>query len=251
MTGPLLEARDLRRQFYRGRKLFTALDGVSLQSFPGEALGVVGQSGSGKTTLVKLLTGLLAPDSGTILLEGRDVTAASGAAARALRRAVQLVFQTPRDSFDPRQTLGRGILEGMVNNGLPRREAQARLPQLLERCGLPPSYADRLPHQVSGGECQRAAIARALAVEPKLLICDEATASLDTVAQARILELLESLRRNGTALLVISHDLAVVQSLCSRLLVLQDGRVAEEGPTDQILQSPRSAAARRLLEAAL
>ena len=251
MTPPLLEARELRRQFYRGRKLFTAVDGISLRLDCGEALGIAGESGSGKTTLVKLLTGLLIPDGGQILLEGRDVTHARGPAARLRRQAMQMVFQTPQTSFDPRQTLGRGILEGMVNNGIPKEEARRRLPSLLEQCGLPAEYAGRYPHQVSGGECQRAAIARAVAVGPRLLICDEATASLDVLVQAQILELLDRLRRNGTAILLISHDLALLQSFCPQLLVLDRGRAVESGPTEQILAAPRSDAARRLLAAAL
>lgn len=246
----LLEAQDLCRSFYKGRKLFTAVDGVSLTMAPGEALGIVGESGSGKTTLVKMLTGLLKPDRGTILLEGRDVTAPRGETARFLRKRVQLVFQMPQESFDPRQTLGRGILEAMINYGVPRSEAAGRLPGLLERCGLDAAYANRYPHQASGGQCQRAAIARALAVEPRLLICDEATSALDVTVQAQVMDLLDSLRREGMAVLFISHDLALVQEFCNRVLVLHHGRVEEEGPTEQVIGNPRSDYTRRLLDAA-
>lgn len=248
---PLLEAKSLSRRFYKGQQLFTAVDQVSLSVSPGEALGVVGESGSGKTTLIKMITGLLKPDSGRIYLNGRDVTDARGAAARQRRRAMQLVFQTPQASFDPRQTLGRGILEGMVNNGVPKAQARDRLPQLLEQCGLSADFARRYPHQVSGGQCQRAAIARAVAVEPQLLICDEATSSLDVTVQAQVMDLLETLRRSGTAFLFISHDLALVQQFCSRVLVLRHGRVEESGPMDQVLLHPRSEYTRQLLDAAL
>ena len=248
---PLLKADALSRRFYKGRQLFTAVDQVSLTVAPGEALGVVGESGSGKTTLIKMITGLLTPDSGRIFLNGRDVTHARGASARQRRQAMQLVFQTPRESFDPRQTLGQGILEGMVNNGVPRAQARSRLPDLLERCGLSADFAGRYPHQVSGGQCQRAAIARAVAVEPQLLICDEATSSLDVTVQAQVMELLESLRRGGTAFLFISHDLALVQQFCSRVMVLHHGRVAEAGEVEQVLLHPRSDYTRQLLDAAL
>lgn len=247
---PLLEAQDLCRNFYKGRKLFTAVDGVSLSVAPGEALGIVGESGSGKTTLIKMITGLLKPDRGTVLLEGRDVTAPKGETARFLRKRVQLVFQMPQDSFDPRQTLGRGIQEAMVNYGVPKHEAARRLPELLARCGLEAACADRYPHQASGGECQRAAIARALAAEPRLLICDEATSSLDVTVQAQVMELLDGLRRDGMAFLFISHDLALVQQFCDRVLVLHHGRVEETGPTEQVIRHPQADYTRRLLEAA-
>ena len=249
---PLLTVRQVSRRFYKDRLLFTAVDRVSLSVGPGEVLGIVGESGSGKTTLVKMITGLLLPDSGSILLEGRDVTQARGTLARERRRKIQLVFQTPQESFDPRQTLGRGILENMTNNGLPKAEALQRLPALLERCGLPAAFAGRYPHQASGGECQRAAIARALAAGPQLLICDEATASLDVTVQAQVMALLESLRKESAmAFLFISHDLALVQQFCTRVLVLHRGKAVEEGPVDQVILHPSSPYTRQLLDAVL
>lgn len=248
----LLETRQISRRFYKGRSLVTAVNGVSFSLGRGEALGIVGESGSGKTTLIKMVTRLLDADEGQILLEGQDITRCAGRELRRVRRQMQLVFQTPQDSFDPRQTLGRGILEGMVNNGVPRREAVERLPALLERCGLPADYACRYPHQVSGGECQRAAIARAVAVEPELLICDEATSALDVTVQAQVMALLERLRRErGMAFLFICHDLALVQRFCSRMLVLHQGQVVEEGTPDEVILRPQNEWTRRLVEAAL
>ena len=248
----LLEVRQVSRRFYKGRTLFTAVSRVSFSLMPGEVLGIVGESGSGKTTLIKMVTRLLDADEGEILLEGEDITRASGRSLRQARRKMQLVFQTPQDSFDPRQTLGRGILEGMVNNGVPRREAEARLPELLQQCGLAPEYARRYPHQVSGGECQRAAIARAVAVEPKLLICDEATSALDVTVQAQVMALLERLcREKNMAVLFICHDLALVQQFCSRVLVLRSGQVVEEGTPDQVILHPQSPYTRELVEAVL
>ena len=248
----LLETRQISRRFYKGRSLVTAVNGVSFSLGRGEALGIVGESGSGKTTLIKMVTRLLDADEGQILLEGQDITRCAGRELHWVRRQMQLVFQTPQDSFDPRQTLGRGILEGMVNNGVPRREAVERLPALLERCGLPADYACRYPHQVSGGECQRAAIARAVAVEPELLICDEATSALDVTVQAQVMALLERLRRErGMAFLFICHDLALVQRFCSRMLVLHQGQVVEEGTPDEVILRPQNEWTRRLVEAAL
>lgn len=248
----LLEVRQVSRRFYKGRSLVTAVNGVSFSLSRGEVLGIVGESGSGKTTLIKMVTRLLEADEGGILLEGADITRAAGAGLRKARRQMQLVFQTPQDSFDPRQTLGRGILEGMVNNGVPRREAERRLPELLRQCGLSPDYARRYPYQVSGGECQRAAIARAVAVEPALLICDEATSALDVTVQAQVMALLEQLRRErGMAILFICHDLALVQQFCHRVLVLHRGKVVEEGTPDQVILHPKSDYTRTLVDAAL
>ena len=171
---PLLEARDVCRTFRRGRQTVTALDHVSLTLSPGEALGMVGQSGSGKTTLLRALAGLLPVSAGQVLLEGKSLETMP---RRAVWQTMQMVFQMPQDSFDPRQTLGGAIGEALVNYGVPRNRAAEETASLLERCGLPPELASRYPHEVSGGQCQRAAIARALAPQPRLLLCDEATAS--------------------------------------------------------------------------
>ena len=243
---PLLEARDVCRTFRRGRQTVTALDHVSLTLSPGEALGVVGQSGSGKTTLLRILAGLLPVSAGQVLLEGSSLETMP---RRAVWQTMQMVFQTPQDSFDPRQTLGRAIGEALVNYGVPRNRAAAETAALLERCGLPPGLAGRYPHEVSGGQCQRAAIARALAPQPRLLLCDEATASLDVTVQAQIMELLAGLRQQGMAFVFVSHDLSLVQQFCNRVLVLRGGVVEESGDTDQVLLQPRSPYTQRLVEA--
>ena len=230
----LLETRQISRRFYKGRSLVTAVNGVSFSLGRGEALGIVGESGSGKTTLIKMVTRLLDADEGQILLEGQDITRCAGRELRRVRRQMQLVFQTPQDSFDPRQTLGRGILEGMVNNGVPRREAVGRLPALLERCGLPADYACRYPHEVSGGECQRAAIARAVAVEPELLICDEATSSLDEKTEKDVYQyILETLP--DVTLLSVSHRFSTVLK-ADRILVMEDGRISAQGTNEELLR---------------
>lgn len=243
---PLLEARDVCRTFRRGRQTVTALDHVSLTLSPGEALGVVGQSGSGKTTLLRALAGLLPASAGQILLEGKALETQS---RRAVWQTMQMVFQMPQDSFDPRQTLGGAIGEALVNYGVPRNQAAAETASLLERCGLPPELANRYPHEVSGGQCQRAAIARALAPRPRLLLCDEATASLDVTVQAQIMDLLDGLREQSMAFVFVSHDLSLVQRFCNRVLVLRDGVVEESGDTDRVLLQPRSAYTQMLVEA--
>ena len=188
---PVLSVHDLTKTFSRpGQTELTAVNHISFDLRPGECLGIIGESGSGKSTTVNLITRLLDATAGTILLDGEDITGMTGKALRTAYRKMQMVFQTPTDSFDPRRTLGDGICESLRNNGSSRKEAAAEAARLLERCGLSADFAARYPHEVSGGQCQRAAIARALAVKPKLLICDEATSALDVTIQAQILDLL-------------------------------------------------------------
>ena len=193
---PVLSVHDLTKTFSRpGQTELTAVNHISFDLMPGECLGIIGESGSGKSTTVNLITRLLDATAGTILLDGEDITRMTGKALRAAYRKMQMVFQTPTDSFDPRRTLGDGIGESLRNSGSSRKEAAAEAARLLARCGLSADFAARYPHEVSGGQCQRAAIARALAVKPKLLICDEATSALDVTIQKEILELLNTLRR--------------------------------------------------------
>ena len=181
---PILKVENLTKVFSRqGREDFTAVKGISFDLFPGECLAIIGESGSGKTTAVNMISRLVDTTSGKITLDGRDITHLKGKGLCGVYRTMQMVFQTPTESFDPRRTLGDGIGESLRNAGLTRKEAQKRVEALLEKCGLPGEFANRYPHQVSGGQCQRAAIARALAIEPKLLICDEATSALDVTVQ--------------------------------------------------------------------
>lgn len=254
MTTPLLEVRGLTRTFPPARPGAAALDAVRDVGFTlarGEALGIVGGSGSGKSTLARLVTRLLDPDAGQIRLAGQDITRARGAALRAVYARVQMVFQSPAASFDGRCTLLQAVAEPLRNAGVPRRAAEARALALLAACGLDADTARRLPGQVSGGQCQRAAIARALAVGPQLLVCDEATSALDVTVQRQIVALLEQLRtEGGLALLFISHDLALVQQVCSRVIVLQNGRIVEQGPVAEVLTRPQHPYTRALIEAA-
>ena len=252
---PILRVQNLTKTFTRsGQSNLTAVNGISFDLLPGECLGIIGESGSGKTTAVNLITRLLDAREGKIFLDGEDITLKTGKSLRMIYRKMQMVFQTPTDSFDPRRTLGDGIGESLRNCGMTRHDADAQAARLLERCGLPASFAGRYPHEVSGGQCQRAAIARALAVKPKVLICDEATSALDVTVQKEILELLHTLRsEQGTKLsiLFICHDISLVQQFCDRVLVIYQGEIVEQGKPDNVIQKPEHAYTRRLIDSVL
>lgn len=250
---PILRVENLTKVFTRkGQPDLTAVRDVTFSLFPGECLGIIGESGSGKSTTVNLITRLLDSTEGRILLEGKDITAWKGGPRRGLYRRMQMVFQTPAESFDPRRTLGDGIGESLRNRGLGARETRRETARLLTLCGLPEDFARRYPHQVSGGQCQRAAIARALAVKPKLLICDEATSALDVTIQREILDLLRQLREElGLSILFICHDIALVQSFCDRVLVMYRGEIVEEGHPDEVIRNPRDPYTRRLIDSIL
>ena len=242
---PILKVENLTKVFSRsGQDAFTAVNDISFSLNPGECLGIIGESGSGKTTLVNLITRLLDATEGSILLDGADITHLKGRELRKVYRKMQMVFQTPTDSFDPRRTLGDGIGESLRNIGMSRKETREEVERLLEKCGLPADFADRYPHQVSGGQCQRAAIARALAVKPRLLICDEATSALDVTMQKEILELLNELRSqqgNSLSILFICHDISLVQQFCDRVLVMYHGSIVEEGIPNEVIGHPKNA----------
>ncbi len=248
----ILKTENLTRHFEdKDKTSFAAVDNVSFTLYEGETLGIVGESGCGKSTLVKLITGLRSADSGKISLDGQDITHARGKKLREVYRQMQMVFQSPVSSFDPRKNVGYGISESLRNNGVKKGERIKRTTELLEKCGLSAEYAARYPHEMSGGECQRAAIARALAIEPKILICDEATSALDVTVQQQIMELLQSLKReNKLSFLFICHNLALVQSFCDRVIVMQDGKIAEVGTPEELIKSPKSEYTKRLIDAA-
>lgn len=250
---PILEVSGLTKTFHiQGRGSFTAVNQVSFRLFPGETLGIVGESGCGKSTLAKLLCRLIDSTEGSIRLCGQDITKAKGKELVGAYRSVQMVFQDPVSSFDPRRTLGDGIGESLRNAGVSRAETEARVRALLEQCGLPGDFAGRYPHEVSGGQCQRAAIARALAIQPKILICDEATSALDVTVQQQIMELLCSLRKsNEMSYLFICHNLALVQTFCDRLLVMYEGKIVEEGTPDTVIFHPQSDYTKLLIDSIL
>ena len=251
----VLKAENLTKVFSRkGQPDFTAVDHVSFELAPGEVLGLIGESGSGKSTTVNMITRLLDATEGSIVLDGEDITNIGGRQLRKVYQKMQMVFQTPSDSFDPRCKLGDGIGESLRNNGVSRSETKKEVERLLQLCGLTPDFADRYPHQVSGGQCQRAAIARALAIKPKLLICDEATSALDVTIQQEIVDLLNELRRrsgDGLSILFICHDIALVQQFCDRVLVMYKGSIVERGVPDDIIRNPQDDYTRRLIDSIL
>lgn len=252
MTDIILKAEHLKKVFISGKKSMTAVDDVSFELQRGECLGIVGESGSGKSTIAKMITHLEPVTGGQIFLDEKNITNAKGKELRDIYQDMQMVFQMPMESFDPRCTLGDGIGESLRNMGISRDETRKRVGNLLEKCGLDKEYADRYPHQVSGGQCQRAAIARALAVGPEILICDEATSALDVTVQKQILELLKELKeKEELSFLFICHDLALVQEFCDRVLVLYQGKVVECGTPDEIINHPKMDYTKKLVESVL
>ena len=252
MTENILEVQHLKKIFTTGKRSFTAVEDVSFSLKQGECLGIVGESGSGKSTVAKMITHLKDTTDGKIFLMGKDITHVKGKELRETYRELQMVFQLPMESFDPRCTLGDGIGESLRNVGISKAETKERVENLLVTCGLSAEYADRYPHQVSGGQCQRAAIARALAVEPKVLICDEATSALDVTVQKQIMELLLKLKKEKQlSFLFICHDLALVQLFCDHVIVMHDGRVEEEGTPEEIIENPKTEYTRTLIESVL
>ncbi|MFO1068799.1 MAG: oligopeptide/dipeptide ABC transporter ATP-binding protein [Geminicoccaceae bacterium] len=252
MTAPLLEVRDLVVR-YRTKAGGTvrAVDGVGFDLMAGETLAIVGESGCGKSTLARAVMRLVEPAAGTVRVDGRDLAGLAPAALRAQRRVMQLVFQDPLASLDPRFTIARSLAEPLVIHGIGERaERAARVARLMAMVGLDPGMADRYPHALSGGQRQRVGIARALALEPRLLVLDEPVSALDVAIQAQVLNLLLDLKeRLGLAYLFISHDLGVVSAVADRIAVMYLGQLVEQGPADAVLAAPRHPYTQALLAA--
>ncbi|MER7842465.1 ABC transporter ATP-binding protein [Kitasatospora sp. NPDC096077] len=253
----LLEATDLRREFgargglTRRAAPVVAVDGVSLTVRAGETLGVVGESGSGKTTLGRMLVRLLDPTGGRLHYRGQDIGALGEKELRPLRRELQMVFQDPVSSLNPRRSVGESVADPLrIAGERDERRIRARVGELLERVGLDPDWYHRYPHEFSGGQRQRVGIARALAPEPRLIVCDEPVSALDVTTQAQVVDLLGELQRDlGLALVFIAHDLAVVRQVSDRVAVMQAGRIVEQGDVATVYDSPQHLYTKNLLAA--
>ena len=236
----ILEVRNVKKSF--GDKI--VLDDINFSLNAGECLGIVGLSGCGKSTLAKIIARLIPCDGGQIFLCGEDISNATG---NAFYKNMQMIFQSPEDSFNPRKTLGASIAEP-IKNFLGGENFRERVENLLAQVGLPKNYAERYPREVSGGECQRAAIARAISINPKLLICDEATSALDVTIQAQVVALIKKLcTKKNIACLFITHDLALLPRLADRVIVLHAGKIVEEGTPEKIIHHAQSEFTKKLM----
>jgi ABC-type oligopeptide transport system ATPase subunit len=256
---PLLSVKDLKSYFpirsgllQRTTGYVKAVDGVSFAIGPGECLGLVGESGCGKTTVGRTILRLIPHTSGTVNFDGTDVFAAGGKTLQGLRRQMQIVFQDPAGSLNPRMRIAAIVGEPLVVHGLVRDKAELRhkVEENLERCGMPRAAADRYPHEFSGGQRQRIGIARALALQPRFIVCDEPTSALDVSIQAQVLNLLSDLQRDlKLSYLFISHDMAVIQHMCERIAVMYKGKIVESGTREQVIGSPQHRYTQSLLSA--
>ena len=251
MTQPILEIRDLVVTYGTGRKRpAPAVDGVSFSIAPGETLGLVGESGSGKSTIGKAILGLQAATAGTVEFHGRDITSDSLKTRRETAAAMRVVFQDPYSSLNPSMTIGQTLAEPLRLRGVSAAESSESVKRVLASVGLPADAADRYPRQFSGGQRQRIAIARALVVDPELIVLDEPVSALDLSTQAQVLNLLADLRaERGMSYLFIAHDLGVVRFLAQRVVVLYRGQVMEIGPADDVVEHPRHPYSQALIAA--
>ena len=254
MSELLLDVKDVVVEYpIKGfrKEPFKALKGVSLDIRPGETVGLVGESGSGKTTLGRAVLGLAPVTGGSILYKGADIAHLGRRESRALSSEIQVVFQDPYTSLNPSLTIEQILVEPLTVKNIPAKEASRRVLSLLDQVGLPQSAADRLPREFSGGQRQRIAIARALALEPRLIVCDEPVSALDLSTQARVMDLFKEIQeRTGVAYLFVSHDLAVVRNLSHRVAVMYHGEIVEWGDGDQVTARPEHPYTQRLFLAA-
>jgi peptide/nickel transport system ATP-binding protein len=252
-TDPLLEVSNIDVDFaLPGRRTLRALDDISVTLRQGESLGIVGESGSGKSTLARVIMGLVKPNRGDVRLDGHSILQKSGRLDLSVCRKVQMIFQNPYDSLNPRYSVYETIAEPIRRHELvPATKLDERVAELMGLVELDSLLASRKPAQLSGGQCQRVGIARALAMDPELLIADEITSALDVTIQAQIIELLNRLReKRGLSVMFISHDLALVRSFCDQVVVFQSGKIVEQGSVKKVLEKPQESYTQELLHSA-
>lgn len=245
----ILKVSSLKKTFLKYGKENTVINDVSFTVSKGQCVGIVGESGCGKSTTVRIISGLLNYDEGEIELGGTKLSEKNKVRLKEIQGKIQMVFQMPMESFNPRIKLGKSIKEAMKKS-LTSQEKEEKLKSILEECNLPYELAQRYPREVSGGQCQRAAIARALASDPQLLICDEATSALDVTVQYNIIKLLRAIqRKREMAIIFICHDIALVQQFCDYVLVMDQGIIVEEGNADEVITNPKHTFTKRLISA--
>lgn len=247
----ILKVSSIKKTFLKDGESNTVINDVSFTVKKGQCVGIVGESGCGKSTTVRVILGLLNFDEGEIILSGNKLSPQNKIRLKEIQRKIQMVFQMPTESFNPRIKLGKSIKEAMKKI-LTSEEKEVKLKKLFEECQLSYDLADRYPKEVSGGQCQRAAIARALASDPQLLICDEATSALDVTVQYKIMNLLKNIQRNrNMAILFICHDIALVQQFCDYVLVMDKGKIIEEGIPNEVILNPSQMFTKKLISSVI
>ncbi|ABR48210.1 ABC transporter related [Alkaliphilus metalliredigens QYMF] len=251
---PFLEVCGITKTFKQKNNTVEALKPISFKLQEAEILAIIGESGSGKSTLLKLLTGLERTTNGTVNLLGKDITRLRGKGSKHIYQNMQMIFQNPVASFNPRRKLRSSIIENMrqLRPSLSSVECTYEIDRLLEKVGIPSNLADRYPQHLSGGQCQRIAIARALSIQPKILLCDEITSALDVLVQAQVMDLLRELSRDlGIAIVFVSHDLSLTCNFCERVIVMHQGYCVETGSTNEIIDNPKHTYTKQLLAASI
>lgn len=247
----ILKVSSIKKTFSKNGKKNIVLDDISFTVKKGQCIGIVGESGCGKSTIAKIILGLLNFDEGEISLEGNKLNPKNKIRLKEIQGKIQMVFQMPTESFNPRIKIGKSIKESMKKT-LTSTEKEAKLKKLFNECNLSYDLLDRYPKEVSGGQCQRAAIARALGSDPQLLICDEATSALDVTIQYNIMKLLKNIQKNREmAILFICHDIALVQRFCDYVLVMDKGKIIEEGTPNEIIFNPRQIFTKKLISSVI
>lgn len=250
MDKVILKCNKINKKYKKKEHYHIAAEDISFELYEGDCLAIVGESGCGKSTLARMIMNLESVDSGEVILNGNNITNLKGKKLRSTYKEIQMVFQDAIGSFNPKLTIGESIMEYICSLcSITKKEREETLNKLLNLVGLPIEFKNRYPYQLSGGQCQRAAIARSISSHPKILICDEATSALDVSVQAQVVELLRNMSKElNISYIFITHDLALVSSFCNRVIVMKDGKIVEEGRVEEVLKNPQKEYTKLLLD---